>query len=382
MISANSSWNIYNFRAGLVRSLEQTGYEVLAAAPEDEYSSRLERLGCKYHSLSMDSKGRSPIHDSVLFLRYLHLLRRVRPDVFLGYTIKPNIYGSVAAHSLGIPVINNISGLGTVFLRETWLTRLVKLLYWGALHGSRTAFFQNEEDRNLFVRLGLLRTDRAVLIPGSGIDLDKFSPRASPANAAPATFKTFLLVARLIWDKGVGEYAEAARVVKRLFPDARFQILGFLDVENRNAIPRSQMHAWVKEGNVEYLGAADDVRPALAAASCAVLPSYYREGTPRTLLEAAAMAKPIITTDTPGCRNVVDDGVNGYLCAPRDPEDLADKLIAFLSLEPARRRQMGVASRIKVEAQYDERIVVAHYSAAIESAIGCGDAYINSKGLT
>jgi len=382
MISANSSWNIYNFRAGLVRSLEQTGYEVLAAAPEDEYSSRLERLGCKYHSLSMDSKGRSPIHDSVLFLRYLHLLRRVRPDVFLGYTIKPNIYGSVAAHSLGIPVINNISGLGTVFLRETWLTRLVKLLYWGALHGSRTAFFQNEEDRNLFVRLGLLRTDRAVLIPGSGIDLDKFSPRASPANAAPATFKTFLLVARLIWDKGVGEYAEAARVVKRLFPDARFQILGFLDVENRNAIPRSQMHAWVKEGNVEYLGAVDDVRPALAAASCAVLPSYYREGTPRTLLEAAAMAKPIITTDTPGCRNVVDDGVNGYLCAPRDPEDLADKLIAFLSLEPARRRQMGVASRIKVEAQYDERIVVAHYSAAIESAIGCGDAYINSKGLT
>ncbi len=369
VISINASWNIYNFRSGLVRSLDKSGFEVLAVAPQDEYSARLGQLGCRHIALPMDNKGSSPVRDGLLFLRYLRLLRRQRPDVFLGYTIKPNIYGSLAAHLLGIPVINNVSGLGTAFVRETGLTKLVKLLYWLALRPSHTVFFQNEEDRDLFIRSGLVRRERALLLPGSGIDLAKFRPQPAPPQTGEPVPPIFLLIARLIWDKGVGQYVEAARLVKQRFPSARFQLLGFLDVENRSAISRSQMDAWVSEGVVEYLGAAGDVRPMIASAACIVLPSYYREGTPRTLLEAAAMGKPLITTDTPGCRNVVNDGVNGFLCAPRDHKDLAAKIIAFLSLPPGKQEQMGLASRAKAEAEFDERIVVSRYFAAIEDAI-------------
>ena len=369
VISINASWNIYNFRAGLVRSLVQSGYEVIAAAPRDDFSERLLRLGCRHFELPMDNKGTSPFRDGILFLRYYRLLRRLRPDAFLGYTIKPNVYGSIAAHLLGIPVLNNVSGLGTVFVRETWLTKIAKMLYRMALRPSQTVFFQNEEDRDLFISRGLVRGERTALLPGSGIDLDKFSPQPPPPDGNHSGSLIFLLVARLIWEKGIGEYVEAARIVKREFPDARFQILGFLDVENRSAISRSQVQTWAGEGVIEYLGVADDVRPMLAAASCVVLPSYYPEGTPRTLLEAAAMGRPIITTDTPGCRNVVDDGVNGYLCAARDHNDLAAKMIAFLALDFARQEQMGSASRIKAETDYDEQIVVDRYLAALDCVL-------------
>ena len=270
LISVNASWNIYNFRAGLVQGLSRSGYDVVAAAPLDGYSQRLRDLGCQHIALPMDNKGSSPVKDALLFLRYMTLFWRVRPDVFLGYTVKPNIYGSLAARLFGIPVINNISGLGTAFIRETWLTRVVKLLYRIALRSSRTVFFQNRDDRALFLRLGLVREEAAGLLPGSGINLDQFRPAKIPAQIAPQSQTTFLLVARLIWDKGVKEYVEAARLVKRRFPKARFQILGFLDVENRGAISRSHMNAWVEEGLVEYLGTADDVRPFIAAAGCVV----------------------------------------------------------------------------------------------------------------
>ena len=291
----------------------------------------------------------------------------------LGYTIKPNIYGSLAAHLLGIPVINNITGLGTAFIEQTWLTRLVRFLYARSLSLSKTVFFQNADDRDLFVHLRLVRSERAALVPGDGVDLDKFRPQAVSRQNGQSSPPVFLFVGRVIRDKGVAEYAEAARLVKQRFPEARFQILGFLETANRSAIPRSELDAWVKEGIIEYLGSTDDVRPAIADASCVVLPSY-REGTPRVLLEAAAMGKPLIATDVPGCRDAVIDGVNGFLCAPRDYSDLAGKLIAFLSLDPAAKEQMGSASRMKVEREYDERIVINRYLAAIETATSGLDA--------
>ncbi len=367
VISANSAWNIYNFRSGLIQALSGDGYEVLAAAPLDEHSGELAQLGSPCIPLSMDTNGQSPVRDFFLFIRYLRLLRRLRPDAFLGYTIKPNIYGSLAAHLLGIPVINNVSGLGTAFIQETWLTKLVRFLYARALGLSKTVFFQNTDDRDLFIRLRLVRPERSALIPGSGVDLTKFRPQTVSQQNGWAAPTVFLFIARLIRDKGVTEYAEAARSVKRQFPEARFQVLGFLETANRGAIPRSELDGWVQEGIIEYLGSTGDVRPAIAEASCVVLPSY-REGTPRVLLEAAAMGKPLIATDVPGCRNAVSDGVNGFLCAPRDHKDLAGKLIAFLSLEPEARMQMGMASRIKVEREYDERIVVNRYLAAIRYA--------------
>lgn len=365
VISVNTSWNVVNFRAGLVRALVAAGFEVVVIAPEDAYSARLGDLGCRFVPLAMDNQGASPRRDFGLFLRFRRLLAAERPIAFLGYTVKPNVYGSLAALSLGIPTINNVSGLGTAFIRQSWLTSVVKLLYRLALRRASRVFFQNEEDRALFVRDGLVPAPVAAVLPGSGIDLQHFATSELP-KARPGP--VFLLVARLLVDKGVNEYVEAARRVRQRHPHARFQLLGFLDVENRTAIGRATLESWVGEGTIEYLGAADDVRPFIGAADCVVLPSY-REGTPRTLLEAAAMARPLIATDVPGCRDLVEPGVNGYLCKARDPADLAAAMLRFIEHSPAERQAMGMHSRRLVEQRYDERIVVDRYLEVVSSIV-------------
>jgi glycosyltransferase involved in cell wall biosynthesis len=366
VISINASWNIVNFRLGLIRALQGAGYKVIALAPSDGWSDRFADLGVEYRSIEMDKKGVSPAQDLLLLHRYYRLLGALKPDVYLGYTAKPNVYGSLAAQALGIPVINNVSGLGTAFIRQGLLTRIVSGLYRTAFQRSHTVFFQNDEDRGLFVRGRLVAEGKAKLLPGSGIDLERFQPPdAARQDAKPFTF---LLIARLLWDKGVGEYVEAARLVRREVPDARFQLLGFLDVENRTAVPRSDVEAWSAEGLVEYLGPSDDVRPAIAAADCVVLPSY-REGLPRTLLEAAAMGRPLIATDVPGCRQVVDEGMNGFLAEVRDARSLADAMLRMVRLGDAERAAMGAAGRAKMERDFDEKLVVARYLQAVEDAV-------------
>ena len=364
LIALNMAWNLVNFRAGLIHALVQAGYTVVAVAPSDTYASRLSELGCRYIPLSMDNRGTHPGRDTLLLFRFLRLFRRERPHVYLGYTVKPNVYGSLAAHMLGIPVINNIAGLGTVFIREGWLAQVVRWLYRMALSRSRTVFFQNDDDRQLFVAERLVRVDVTGLLPGSGIDLTRFSVVPLPASGDSGRKVRFLLIARMLWDKGVGEYVEAARLLRGRRPEAECCLLGFVDVQNPSAISRSQMDAWDAEGNVRYLGESDDVRVEISAADCIVLPSY-REGTPRTLLEAAAMGRPIITTDVVGCREVVDDGQNGFLCRPRNANDLADKMEAILSLTHEQRAEMGLRGRTKMENQFDEQIVIRKYLTAI-----------------
>ena len=366
LISINASWNIVNFRAGLIKALQRAGYRVVALAPSDDYSARFAAMGVEYHPIEMDRQGISPLRDLLLLWRYGRALRRLRPDIFLGFTAKPNIWGSLAAQALGIQVINNVSGLGTAFIRKGLLTRIVSRLYRLAFRRSAMIFFQNDEDRDLFVAEGIVRPGQAKLLPGSGIDLDKFRPQNPPARAAGGF--TFLLIARLLWDKGVAEYVEAARRVRLHAPDARFQLLGFLDVANRTAVSRADVEAWVSEGIVDYLGETDDVRPYIAAADCVVLPSY-REGLPHTLLEAAAMARPLIATDVPGCRHVVEDGVNGFLCAVRDPASLAEAMGRMLRLGAEDRARLGASARAKVEREYDEQIVAGRYLDAIALAL-------------
>jgi glycosyltransferase involved in cell wall biosynthesis len=365
LISINASWNIVNFRVGLIRGLRQAGYRVVALAPRDRWSERLAELGVDFHPIEMDRKGLSPARDLRLLWRYRRALRRLRPDAFLGYTAKPNVWGSLAAQSLGIPVINNVSGLGTAFIRGGWLGRLVASLYRLAFRRSATIFFQNEEDRDLFVSRRIVAAGKAGLLPGSGIDTERFRPATATAQDRPFVF---LLVARLLRDKGVGEYVEAARQVRREAPETRFRLLGFLDADNRSAFSRADVEAWVGEGLIDYLGASDDVRPAIAEADCVVLPSY-REGLPRTLLEAASMGKPLIATDVPGCRQVVRHETNGLLCRVRDPESLAAAMLEMLRAPPERRAGWGKAARAMVEAEYDERIVVELYLAAIADAL-------------
>lgn len=366
LISINASWNILNFRAGLIRALIARGYRVMAVAPNDAYSERLKDLGVEYYALEMDKKGVSPRQDILLLARYYRLLRRLKPSIFLGYTAKPNVYGSLAAHVLGIPVINNVSGLGTAFIKQGLLTQVVSLLYRLAFARSKCVFFQNEEDLELFTSGKLVSRAQARLISGSGVDLERFRPLPYGQDADPHF--TFIMIARLLWDKGVGEFVEAARLVRKEVPATRFQMLGFADFANRTAVTRAEIDKWVDEGLIDYLGPSDDVRPFIAGADCVVLPSY-REGLPRALLEGAAMAKPLLATDAPGCRQVVDDGANGFLCQVRNARSLADQMLKMISLPADDRKRMGMAGRAKVEAYYDERFTIQSYLDEIEKAL-------------
>ena len=368
LLSVNNSWNILNFRADLIRTLTASGFDVGVISPMDPHSSKLADLGVRHIAVPIDSKGLSPIADLRLLIRYLRVLRGNRPAAFMAWTIKPNIYGSIAAQMLGIPVINNVSGLGTAFIRRGPLTALVSLLYRMAFARSATVFFQNPDDRKMFVDNGLIAQDRTKLLPGSGIDTTHFAPPADKGERKSGGAFTFLLIARLLRDKGVLEYVEAARLVRAAGIDARFEILGFLDADNRTAIGRQQLTSWIEEGLIAYLGAADDVRPHIAAADCIVLPSY-REGMPRALLEAAALAKPLIATRVPGCTEIAREGENALLCAVRDPESLADAMQRMANLSDDRRRAMGEAGRRIAVTEFDQGIVSRHYIAALQSAL-------------
>lgn len=366
-ISINTSWNVVNFRAGLIRALVARGHEVIAVAPTDAHSSRIADLGARFVALEMAGRSRSPMHDIGLTLRYRALFRREKPDIYLGFTIKPNLYGSMAAHSLGIPVVNNITGLGKTF-DGGWVNRIVVELYRVALSRSRTVFFQNRDDLALFTAHGLVADEVIRLLPGSGVDLDRFKP-VRRNDEAPSSPFTFLLVARLLWAKGIAQYVEAARQILRSHPDTRFQIVGMIDEFGADGVPRTALDEWQAEGVLDYLGPSDDVRPHIAAADCLVLPTYYPEGTPRILLEGAAMGKPLLTTDIPGCRDVVEDGVTGRLCTPRDVAALHAAMMDLRQMTPTALADMGMAARHKAERDFDEAIVVKRYLDAIDAAV-------------
>ena len=365
LIVSNTSWYLYNFRLGLIKLLLEQGYEVFTLAPEDEFSEKLKQTRCHHICLKMDSKGLNPISDLMMKRRLSKLYGEISPNLILHYTIKPVIYGSLAAAKLGIPFINNVTGLGTAFIKTNWLTWLVKGLYRLSQKNADRVLFQNADDRELFVSERLIPENvPQEVIPGTGIDTDYFSPQPYPESNSI----TFLLIARMLWDKGVGEFVEAGRQIKSEFNDVRFQLLGFLDVSNRTAISREQMQVWMDEGVIEYLGATDDVRPYIREAHCVVLPSY-REGLPRTLLEAAAIGRPIIATDVTGCREVVDHGVNGYLCKERDTNDVTEKMKDMIKLSIDERREMGLRGRKKMEQNFDERIIVKKIISRIESVL-------------
>lgn len=362
---ANTSWYVFNFRAALIRSLLSKGYEVVVLAPYDQYAEEFPKWGVKYCPTKMYNKGTNPLQDLALTYKFYQCFRRERPDVLLTYTIKPNIYASVAAGALNIPVINNVSGLGTLFIDSSPVTRLVQRMYKFAMRRSAKIFFQNNDDLAVFLDAGLAHPSVIERIPGSGVDTRKFGLAEARRNDDRFTF---LLPARLLWQKGVGEFVKAARVIKARYSGARFQLLGFLDVDNRSAVSRAQMEEWLQEGVVEYLGVTDNVVEPLRAADCVVLPSY-REGVPRSLLEAASVGKPIITTRSVGCREVVDDGVNGFLCAPRDADDLAEKMEWMMNLSQHERTAMGLRGRDKMIREFDERFVIDRYLTAIREAL-------------
>jgi glycosyltransferase involved in cell wall biosynthesis len=338
--------------------LQNLGYEVIAVAPPDDYSSRFAPLGIRFIAMPMDNKGTDPIKDSLLILRFVRLFLTLKPDCVLSYTPKCNIYASLAAGFLNIPIINNVSGLGTAFIKENVVTQIVTWLYTISLRKSAKIFFQNKDDLMLFIDKGLVNAKLTDLLPGSGVDVRHFTPAPQPVKKDRFAF---LLVARMLKDKGIVEFVDAARSLKNQYPHIECQLLGFLDAKNPSVISLQEMQAWVDEGVVNYLGVSDTVIGFLRQADCVVLPSYYREGVPRSLLEAASVAKPIITTNAVGCREVVDDGVNGFLCEPRSVDDLKAKMEQMLLLPEAERIQMGLNGREKMLRQFDEQIVIDRY---------------------
>jgi len=373
IIAANSAFNLTNHRVGLINGLLNEGYKVLAISPIDEFASRLKELDCQHVPLQIDRKGTDIGRDLLLFWRYRILMKQHKPDIYLGFTAKPNIYGSLAAQSLGIPVINNISGLGTVFgamsttLYGRFLSRLVRILYRFALLRSKKIFFQNKDDCHEFFEKGVVKDHLTDLLPGSGVDLNRFTYKPITVNQLSPKVNNekkktrFLLISRMLWDKGIGEYVKAARFLTRRYPRSEFCMIGFLDFQNPEAISEAQINQWIAEGIVQNLGVINDVRSEIVKADCVVLPSRFREGTPRSLLEAAAMGRPIITTNSIGCRETVDDGVSGYLCIPSDSVDLSKKMERLIQLNDTQRYEMGRCGRKKMETQFDEQIVVQKY---------------------
>jgi glycosyltransferase involved in cell wall biosynthesis len=336
---------------------------VYTVAPQDDTSNKLEDLGCIFIDLKIDNMGLNPLADFQLKNRLFNIYDRIDPDLIIHYTIKPVIYGSMAAAKLGIPFINNITGLGTAFIKRNWVTLFVKLLYRFSQKKADHVFFQNSDDKELFEREKLIPKNVPLeVVPGTGVDIDHFNIHPYPENNPV----TFILIARMLWDKGIGEFVDAARQVRLEFSDVRFQLLGLLDVLNRTAISRQQIQIWIKQGIIDYLGETDDVREYIGNSSCVVLPSY-REGLPRALLEAASMGRPIIASDVTGCREIVEHSVNGYLCKVRNANDLAQKMKDMVELSIDDRRDMGLKGRKKMEENFDEKIVVQQIVDRIES---------------
>ena len=362
VISSNTSWSIYNFRLNLARTLKEKDYEIVIVAPYDKYSEFLKKE-FEFYEIHIDSKGTNPARDLKTILSYYKLYKKIRPDAVLSFTIKPNIYGSIACGLLSIKTINNITGLGTLFIKETFASKIAKLLYKFSQKKSYKVFFQNRDDLELFLKERLVDKKRCDVLPGSGVDIQKFKP--IKLEKKDNVFR-FLLIARMLWDKGIGEYAEAAKIIKQKYQNVEFLLLGAVGVDNPTAISIETIKKWENKGLVKYIGTTGDVRNEIAKIDCVVLPSYYREGVPRVLLEAAAMEKPIITTDNVGCREVVDDGINGFLCEVKNAKDLADKMEKMINLSEKERNQMGKNSREKIIKEFDEKIVIDKYIKAIQ----------------
>jgi len=347
--------SLINFRGPLLEAMVRKSHIVFACAPSasKEIKDKLEEMGVVYLDISIDRTGMNPIHDIKTIIKIIRLLKRIRPDFVLNYTIKPILYGTIGAKLCGIHnIYSMITGAGYLFteggLVKRILNRAIRFLYKFSLRFNKKVFIQNPDDLALYTQLHLLKNQQAVLINGSGVSVEHYYPAPLPSDTS------FLLIARLLYDKGIAEYVAAARLVKKKHPEITFKLVGWIDT-HPNAIKETEFQNWIKEGIIEYLGRLEDVRPAIASASVYVLPSY-REGTPRTVLEAMAMARPIITTDAPGCRETVIEGLNGFLVPVKNVMALVKAMEKFIN-DNSLIKKMGQESRKIAMEKYDVKKV-------------------------
>lgn len=365
-LSANTSWYLYNFRASTVRRFRDEGWRVVCLSPPDDYSDRLMAdLGCEWLPLVMDNQGSNPLKDAVLVFRLWSYYRRLKPVAALHFTVKNNIYGTWAARGAGVSAINNVSGLGTAFIRTGPVAAVVRLLYKTSQPLASRIFCQNAEDQQLLTDHRLVPKNRLTLLPGSGVDLNRYHPRLRVPHTGPFRF---LYAGRMLADKGLHELIAAMRGLQDAGYECVLWLCGFADVSNVSAITEAQLQEWGREPFIEWLGPTDTMEKILAQVDCMVLPSY-REGLPRSLLEAGAMGLPVVTTDVPGCRHVVSDGVNGLLCEARDAASLQAAMQRMLELSESDRSRLGENGRRVVEERFSEEVVIEETVNAVKAVL-------------
>jgi len=369
ILVSNTSLTIRNFRLGLMEALKSKGYDVIFCAQDNGYAEEVIKKGFTFISLTVDRKGTNPFTDLNQIFALYKIYRKEKPDIILHYTIKPNIYGSIAARLAGIPCINNITGLGYVFVNRNLIYFLVKFLYKISCHLAKRTFFQNKDDLNLFLKKDLVDKERAILVNGSGVNTRFFSPDFCGSVKKEDGSFVFLFTGRFLWDKVVGDFVKAARLMKQKYPKTRFWLAGIIDSGNPSGISEETIKEWEREGIIAYWGEVRDIRSLICRADCVVLPSYYREGIPKSLLEAMAMERPIITTNAIGCREVVEDGINGFSIPVRDRQALFNSFCKMIELKPEDRLKMGKAGREKVKREFEEDIIVGTYLKEIQRVL-------------
>lgn len=360
LILINGDVCAYNLRKEVVRRLLLEGYEVYISLPYGEKVELFKQMGCKFIDTQIDNRGTNPLNDFKLFAFYDKLIKRVSPDLVLTYTIKPTIYGGMACRFNGVPYIVNVTGLGTAVENESILQKFIIALYHIALKKVNCVFLQNEENREFFVD-HKIALGKHRLIPGSGVNLKEFSLMEYPDDSVV----NFLFIGRIMKEKGIDQYLDAAQIIRHKYPNTRFYLLGSYVEDYKEKIEKFQ-----QKGIVTYCGMQADIRPFLKNSHCTIHPTYYPEGMSNVLLETEACGRPIITTNRSGCRETLNDGVNGFLFEPRDTMGLVDRIERFLALPNVEKKKMGLAARAKMEREFDRQIVIDAYLQEIQRIFG------------
>lgn len=362
LIATNFDVGLYNFRKEVLEALLAEGYEVHIALPDGKLVPRLVEMGCIFHETRLDRRGTNPLRELSLLRSYYRILKQVRPNTVLTYTIKPNLYAGTLCRLMKIPYITNITGLGTAVEGDGPLQRMTAAAYRFAMKRAGCIFFQNRSNEQYFKkrRIG---PGRHVMLPGSGVNLERYSYLEYPIGEKCE----FLFISRVMKEKGIEEYLDMAQAVKAGHPETEFHILGFCEDDYEN---RDRLMALDAQGVVRFHGMIDDIRPYLAAGQCTVHPSYYPEGMSNVCLESEASGRPVITTDRPGCADTVEDGVTGFIVKAGDSGDLIRTVEKFLALSLEERKEMGIRARRRMEEKFDRCLVVAKYLEELKRLIG------------
>jgi glycosyltransferase involved in cell wall biosynthesis len=361
--SGNCGRSLYHFRLAAVKRLQELGHDIIAILPNDDYTEKLISENIKVVSLSkMELSGTNPFKDYKLYKEYLSVYKTLKPDLIFQYTIKPHVYGTMAAKKLGIPSIAIVSGLGYTFTHKGIIAAFAKKLYRFGLSKTLQVWFSNDTDKQLFEEIGFVDKGKSVLLHSEGINTNYYAYAALDYSK-----KSFLLFGRLIFDKGLKEYYQAAKILKEKYPEVSFKILGFIKADDPRSISEKQLDEWNASGIIEYLGSTKNVQPFIKDATCIVLPSFYKEGMSTALMEAASMGRPLIATDIAGCRELIKDGETGYICKVKNAESLAAKMELLINLNDSGLNAMSIKSREKMIQEFDISHILPKYENAVNN---------------